>query len=81
MIAKRENAVLAHELIETSCQRQGVERNALTIHSCRGSWMTTKTVAQMLVDLEIEKSLSRPHVSNDNPMPMVHRQRRRSSKR
>ena len=67
MIAQRESAVLAKELIEVSCQRQGVERNSLTIHSDRGPSMTSKTVAQLLVDLEIEKSLSRPHVSNDNP--------------
>jgi len=67
MIAQRESAILAKELITVSCQRQGVERNALTIHSDRGPSMTSKTVAQLLVDLEIEKSLSRPHVSNDNP--------------
>lgn len=67
MIARRENACLAKELIEVSCQRQGVERNELTIHSDRGSSMTSKTVAQLLVDLEIEKSLSRPYTSNDNP--------------
>ena len=29
--------------------------------------MTSKTVAQLLVDLGVEKSHSRPHVSNDNP--------------
>ena len=67
MIAKRESAILARELIEVSCQRQGIERNVLTIHSDRGPSMTSKTVAQLLVDLDIEKSLSRPHVSNDNP--------------
>lgn len=29
--------------------------------------MTSKSVGQLLVDMDIEKSLSRPHVSNDNP--------------
>ena len=67
MIANKENARLAKELIEVTCRRQGVEKDELTIHADRGSPMTSKTVAQLLVDLGIEKSHSRPHVSNDNP--------------
>ncbi len=67
MIANQENATLAKDLIETTCRRQGVNRDELTIHADRGSPMTSKTVAQLLVDLGIEKSHSRPHVSNDNP--------------
>jgi len=67
MIAENENATLASELIEVTCRRQGVDRAELTIHADRGSAMTSKTVAQLLVDLGVEKSHSRPHVSNDNP--------------
>jgi len=67
MIAESENATLASELIEVTCRRQGVDRAELTIHADRGSPMTSKTVAQLLVDLGVEKSHSRPHVSNDNP--------------
>ena len=67
MIAESENATLATELIEVTCRRQGVDRAELTIHADRGSPMTSKTVAQLLVDLGVEKSHSRPHVSNDNP--------------
>lgn len=67
MIAPAEQATLAKELIETTCQRQGVARNQLIIHSDRGPSMTSKTVAQLLADLGVEKSHSRPHVSNDNP--------------
>jgi len=37
------------------------------IHSDRGSSMTSKTVGELLVDLGVEKSLSRPHVPDDNP--------------
>src|SRR5258708_32798165 len=29
--------------------------------------MTSKSVAQLLVDLDVARSHSRPHVSNDNP--------------
>lgn len=38
-----------------------------TIHSDNGTSMTSKTVAMLLSDLHIDRSLSRPHVSNDNP--------------
>ena len=37
------------------------------LHADRGSQMTSKTLAQLLVDLDIERSHSRPQVSNDNP--------------
>jgi putative transposase len=38
-----------------------------TIHSDNGTSMTSKNVAALLSDLYIERSRSRPHVSNDNP--------------
>lgn len=67
MIAPVEQATLAKELIETTCRRQGIARDQLIIHSDRGPSMRSKTVAQLLADLGVEKSHSRPHVSNDNP--------------
>jgi len=67
MIAERESATLAEELITQTCARQGIERGQLTIHADRGSAMTSKTVALLLADLGITKTHSRPHVSNDNP--------------
>ena len=67
MIAPQESSTLAKELIETTCVRQGIARDELVIHSDRGPSMTSKTVAQLLADLGVEKSHSRPHVSNDNP--------------
>lgn len=67
MIARRELAALAKRLIEQSCENQGVQQNQLIIHSDRGPSMTSKSVALLLSDLGITKSLSRPHVSNDNP--------------
>jgi putative transposase len=47
--------------------KQGVDPGKLTIHADRGSSMTSKTVAELLVDLGVTKSHSRPHVSDDNP--------------
>jgi putative transposase len=67
MIAERESATLAEELITQTCARQGIERGQLTIHADRGSAMTSKTVAMLLADLGVTKTHSRPHVSNDNP--------------
>lgn len=67
MVARRESAALAKQLIEETCMKQGISKNHLTLHSDRGSSMTSKPVALMLSDLGITKSHSRPRVSNDNP--------------
>lgn len=72
MVAHRESAELAKELIATTCAREQIDPNKLIIHSDRGSAMTSKTVAQLLVDLGVIKSLSRPQVSNDNPFSEAH---------
>jgi putative transposase len=67
LIASRESAELAEALIAETCWRQSIEPEELTIHSDRGSPMKSKVVAHLLADLGVTKSLSRPHVSNDNP--------------
>lgn len=67
MVARRESAELAKDLIGETCMRQGIEEDQLIIHSDRGSAMTSKTVALLMSDLGVIKSLNRPHVSNDNP--------------
>jgi putative transposase len=67
MVAARESAGLARTLIDAAIEKQGVEEGQLTLHSDRGPAMRSKTVAELLVDLGVEKTHSRPHVSNDNP--------------
>ncbi len=67
MVAHRESAVLAERLIDVTCKRQGIARGQLTIHADRGSSMKSQTVAQLLADLGVTKTHSRPHVSDDNP--------------
>lgn len=67
MVADRESAALARELIEATCRRQGVDRNQLMLHADRGPSMSSKSVAMLLADLGVTKTHSRPHVSNDNP--------------
>jgi putative transposase len=67
MVADRENSALAGRLIEETCTKHGVEPEVLTLHSDRGSPMTSKCTAQLLADLGVTRSLSRPQVSDDNP--------------
>ena len=67
MVADRENSALAGRLIEETCNKQGVQPDVLTLHSDRGSPMTSKGTAQLLADLGVTRSLSRPQVSDDNP--------------
>jgi putative transposase len=67
MLARAERAELSKKLISESIAKQGVTKDQLTIHSDRGSPMIAKGVAHLLADLEVTKSLSQPHVSNDNP--------------
>jgi putative transposase len=67
LIAPRESAALAEQLIEASCQKHNVDKNQLTLHADRGPSMTSQTVAQLLARLSITKSHSRPYTSNDNP--------------
>ena len=67
MLAQRESAELARKLIEETVWKEGVDPAGLVIHSDRGVAMTSKSVAQLLADLGITKSHSRPHVSDDNP--------------
>ena len=67
MVAERENSALAARLIEQTCLKQGIEPQTLTLHSDRGAPMTSKCTAQLLADLGVTRSLSRPQVSDDNP--------------
>jgi putative transposase len=67
LLASKESAALAKRLIAESVAKEGVQRDQLSIHSDRGTSMASKTVAQLLANLGITKSHSRPHVSNDNP--------------
>lgn len=67
MIAKRESAKLAEQLIAATCSKQGIKPEQLVLHSDRGSAMRSKTVAQLLIKLGVAKSHSRPYTPTDNP--------------
>ena len=61
-VAAREDSDIAKELINTAAQIHGIPDS---LHADRGTSMTSKPVAQLLVDLGVARSHSRPHVSND----------------
>jgi len=66
-VAAAETGELAEAFIADAFDSQGVGRDELTLHADRGTSMTSKPVAQLLVDLGVTRSHSRPSVSNDNP--------------
>lgn len=67
LLAQAESAACAAALIEETCDKHGVERDSLILHSDRGPPMRAKTTAELLVDLGVAASFSRPRISNDNP--------------
>jgi putative transposase len=66
LIADRESAALAEELIAQTCAKEGIDRAQLTLHADRGSPMRAKVVAELLADLGVTQSHSRPHTPDDN---------------
>lgn len=67
MVADGESAALAERLIAETFVRENIEPGQLTLHADRGSSMKSKPVALLLSDLGVNKTHSRPHVSDDNP--------------
>ena len=71
-VAASEDSEIAKTLIAEAIATQGVGRDQLTLHADRGTSMTSKTVAQLLEDLGVTRTHSRPHVSDDNPYIEAH---------
>ena len=64
-VERAESADRAEELIREAIERNGIVPE--TVHADRGTSMTSKKVSQLLIDLGVTRSHSRPKVSNDNP--------------
>lgn len=60
----RESGPLAEDMMRTVFDAHGVPH---VVHADRGTSMTSKSVADLLEDLGVTRSHSRPRVSNDNP--------------
>jgi putative transposase len=61
-----EDKDLAKVLFERICSEQDIEPETLTIHADNGPQMRSGTLDELFAMLKIERSHSRPHVSNDN---------------
>lgn len=67
MVAPTESARLAKRLIAETIRKHKVDPIKLTVHADRGSSMKSKAVVELLNDLGVFRSHSRPHVPDDNP--------------
>ncbi|MEZ5451242.1 MAG: IS3 family transposase [Thiothrix sp.] len=68
MLSRKENSALASQLMLEASQRYAIRENTLTLHQDRGAPMTAHCYLDLLSELAITASHSRPRVSNDNPM-------------
>lgn len=59
-----EDSQIAKTMLEEAMGIHGIPE---AVHADRGTSMTSKPVAQLLLDLGVDRSHSRPRVSNDNP--------------
>jgi transposase InsO family protein len=60
----RESGLLAQDMMRAVFDVHGIPH---VVHADRGTSMTSKSVAELLEDLDVARSLSRPRTSNDNP--------------
>jgi putative transposase len=67
-----ESETHSRRLIRETCKRNGIDPKTLTIHADRGGPMIAGSVAELLNELGVTKSHSRPRVSNDNPFIEAH---------
>ena len=81
LIAERESASLAEELIAATCIRQGIQPGQLTIHADRGSSMISKPVALLMADLGVTTSSRCPsgRPTPAHTFPTIIPSRKRSS--
>jgi putative transposase len=66
-LCDHESGEQARVLLEGCYKRECVGPGQLKVHSDRGKAMRSKCLADLLADLQVSRSFSRPHVSNDNP--------------
>ena len=66
-VYEEESGTLAGELMTDICQREGIERDQVTLHSDNGGPMKGAILLATLQQLGVIPSFSRPSVSNDNP--------------
>lgn len=66
MLAVGESAALAKQLFDETIEKHRVQPGTLVVHADRGSPMRSTGLADLLAVLGVERSFSRPRVSDDN---------------
>lgn len=66
MLSYKENSALAQQLMHEAIARYGIAAQQLTLHQDRGSPMIARGYLDLLGELGVTCSHSRPRVSNDN---------------
>lgn len=72
MVAAHENSALAQQLFREAIERYEIDPGTLVVHQDRGAPMTSHGFADLLTDLGVERSYSRPRVSDDNAFSEAH---------
>jgi len=67
MVSRKENSALARQLMNEAVDRHAIEKGRLTLHQDRGSPMIAHSFLDLIGELGVTASHSRPRVSNDNP--------------
>src|SRR3984957_19576571 len=67
LIAHRESAELAEQLIADTVEKENIAPGTLTLDADRGSSMRSKPVAGVLIHLDVARTHSRPLVSHRKP--------------
>jgi putative transposase len=67
LVAAHERGELAEQLIAATCRKQGIGVQQLTLHADHGSAMRAKVLKDMLTELGVTESHSRPYTPTDNP--------------
>lgn len=66
-VYENESSAQAADLLRDICERENINKNALTVHSDNGAPMKGSTLRATMEALGVAASFSRPSVSNDNP--------------
>jgi putative transposase len=72
VITHREQQEIAREFLKTICEREQIGHDQLIIHADNGPAMRSMLVEELLEQLRVTKSHSRPYCSNDNPYIEAH---------
>ena len=67
MVSHKENSQLAQQLVQETLTRYELDDASITLHQDRGSPMIAQSFLDLMADLGVVCSHSRPRVSNDNP--------------